>query len=96
MRMASVLVRFGQDADSTNEGGVKMPELQDEGTIQLLREKESDLHANAVQRLARELGLPVDVVQRTYGEVLEKLKEEAKIRTFLPIFVSRHVKEHFR
>jgi uncharacterized protein (DUF2126 family) len=67
-----------------------------EGIIQPLREKESDLHANAVQRLARELGLPVDVVQRTYGEVLEKLKEEARIRAFLPIFVSRHVKEHFR
>ncbi len=61
------------------------------------REKESDLHTNVVQRLARELGLPVDVVQRTYDEVvLEKLKKEAKIRVFPPLFVSRHVKEHFR
>ena len=68
----------------------------DERISQPPREKETDLHANAVQRLARELGLPIDVVQRTYEEVLEKMKEEARIRTFLPIFASRHVKEHFR
>lgn len=73
-----------------------MSDYREEGMNQQLRAKEPDLHANVVQRLARELGLPVDVVQRTYEEVLEKLKDEARIKSFLPIFVSRHVKEHFR
>jgi len=73
-----------------------MSDHREEGMNQQLRGKESDLHANAVQRLARELGLPVDVVQCTYEKILEKLKDEARIRSFLPTFVSRHVKEHFQ
>jgi uncharacterized protein (DUF2126 family) len=73
-----------------------MSDHRDEGKIQPLSGKESELHADAIQRLARELGLPVDVVQRTYDEVLVKLKEEARIRAFLPIFASRHVREQLR
>jgi uncharacterized protein (DUF2126 family) len=66
-----------------------------EGMIQTRRGKESDLNA-AVQKLAQELGLPAEVVQRTYKEVLEQMKKEARIRAFLPIFVSRHVREQLR
>jgi hypothetical protein len=73
-----------------------MLDHENEHRIQPLRGKEPDLNANAVQRLAQELGLPVDAVQQTYEEVLEKMKKEATIRTFLPIFVSRHVREQLR
>jgi hypothetical protein len=73
-----------------------MSDHQVEGMIEPLRGKESDLNAAAVQRLAQELGLPVDAVQRTYEEVLEKMKKEATIRTFLPIFASRQVREQLR
>jgi hypothetical protein len=67
-----------------------------EGMIQTLRGKESDLDAAAVQKLAQELSLPAEVVQRTYEEVLEQMKKEARIRAFLPIFVSRHVRDQLR
>jgi DNA-binding transcriptional regulator YhcF (GntR family) len=67
-----------------------------EGMIQTLRGKESDLNAVTVQKLAQELSLPAEVVQRTYEEVLEQMKIEARIRAFLPIFVSRRVREQLR
>jgi isopentenyldiphosphate isomerase len=60
------------------------------------RKSGDDLNAAAVQKLAQELGLPAEVVQRTYEEVLEQMKKEATIRTFLPILVSRHVREQLR
>ena len=73
-----------------------MLDHENERRIEPLRVKESDLNTAAVQRLAQEFGLPVDAVQQTYEEVLEKMKKEATIRTFLPIFVSRHVREQLR
>jgi histone H3/H4 len=73
-----------------------MLDRENERRIQLLRGKELNLNTAAVQRLAREFGLPFDVVQRTYEEVLVKIQEEARIRAFLPIFVSRHVREQLR
>jgi hypothetical protein len=40
-----------------------MLDHENERRIEPLRGKESDLNAAAVQRLAQELGLPVDAVQ---------------------------------
>ena len=58
--------------------------------------QESEIHARAIERLAQELDLPLSDVQRSYNEVLNTLKREATIKTFLPVLVSRSVKERLR
>ncbi len=59
-------------------------------------EKERDLHARAIQRLARELDFPAEEIARSYTEILEVLKKDSKVRAFLPILVSRFVKERLQ
>jgi Protein of unknown function (DUF3562) len=59
-------------------------------------EKEFDQHSRAIQKLAQELQLPTDEVRQYYMAVLDILKKEAKIRAFLPVLVSRSVKERLR
>jgi len=58
--------------------------------------QEHELHERAIERLARELNLPVPDVQRSYHEVLNDLKKDATIKTFLPLLVSKNVKERLR
>jgi len=59
-------------------------------------EKEVDQHSRAIQKLAQELQLPTDEIRQYYMTVLDVLKKEAKIRAFLPVLVSRSVKERLR
>ena len=59
-------------------------------------EQESDQHARAIQKLANELQLPADEVKRCYTAILEGMKETAKVKAFLPVLVSRSVKERLR
>ena len=59
-------------------------------------EKEYGQHERAIQKLVQELGVPVEEVNRSYHEILELLKKEAKVRAFLPVIVSRLVKERLR
>jgi len=59
-------------------------------------EKEYGQHERAIQKLVQELGVPVEEVNRSYHEILELLKKEAKVRVFLPVIVSRLVKERLR
>jgi uncharacterized protein (DUF2126 family) len=59
-------------------------------------EKEHGQHARAIQKLAQELGIPVEEVNRSYHDILEALRKEAKVRVFLPIIVSRMVKERLQ
>ena len=58
--------------------------------------QEHELHARNIERLAQELNLPAPDVQRSYNEVLNDLKRDATIKTFLPVLVSRNVKERLR
>jgi uncharacterized protein (DUF2126 family) len=58
--------------------------------------KDQDQHARAIQKLAQELGVPVEEVNRSYRETLDKLKKDAKVKAFLPVLVSRSVKERLR
>lgn len=58
--------------------------------------KEQDQHARAIQKLAQELGVPVEKVNRSYRETLDKLTKDAKVKAFLPVLVSRSVKERLR
>jgi Protein of unknown function (DUF3562) len=54
---------------------------------------ENDQHVRAIDRLVHELGMPAEVVNRSYREVMEELEKNIKVKTFLPILVSRSVKE---
>jgi len=54
---------------------------------------DNDQHVRAIDRLVHELGMPAEVVNRSYREVLEELKKKVKVKTFLPILVSKGVKE---
>lgn len=54
---------------------------------------DNDQHVRAIDRLVYELGMPAEVVNRSYREVLEELKKDIKVKAFLPILVSRGVKE---
>jgi hypothetical protein len=59
-------------------------------------EKEYGQHARAIQKLVQELGVPVEEVNRLYREILDVLKKDAKVRAFLPILVSRIVKDRLQ
>jgi hypothetical protein len=56
-------------------------------------EKEEKLHLNAIRSIARETGFPEADVGLAYGRALEKLKEHAKIKDFLPVLVKKEVKD---
>lgn len=56
-------------------------------------ETEEKLHRNAIQALVRETKMPEDIVCSLYESVFERLKSHAKIKDFLPIFISREVKD---
>jgi len=62
----------------------------------LVNEKEYGQHARAIQKLVQELGVPDEEVTRSYREILEVLIKDAKVRAFLPIIVSRIVKERLK
>ena len=70
------------------------PEWSTAGPLTDLQEHE--LHERNIERLATELNLPVPEVQRSYNEVLNDLKRDATIKTYLPVLVSRNVKERLR
>lgn len=56
-------------------------------------EVEEKLHRNAIQALVRETGMPAEAVSSLYESVFARLKHYAKIKEFLPILVSREVKD---
>ncbi len=59
-------------------------------------EKEHEQHIRAIERLVQELRVPADEIQRSYMEILADFKKEAKVRSFLPVLVSRSVKERLQ
>lgn len=54
---------------------------------------DNDLHVRAIDRLVHELGGPAEEVNRLYREHLEEMKQYITVRAFLPVLVSRAVKE---
>jgi len=54
---------------------------------------DNDQHVRAIDKLVYELEMPAEVVNRSYREVLEELKKDIKVKAFLPLLVSRSVKE---
>ena len=56
-------------------------------------DKDNDLHIRAIDRLVHELGISAEEVNRTYRELLEELGKDSTVKSFLPILVSKCVKE---
>jgi hypothetical protein len=56
-------------------------------------DKDNDLHARAIDRLVHELGIPAEEVNRMYRELLEEMGKDSTVKPFLPILVSKRVKE---
>lgn len=61
----------------------------------LSKEKEKNRHIDAIHKLAQELGVPVEDAKRSYEEALELFKYAA-IKDYVPIFVSRCVRERLK
>jgi hypothetical protein len=55
-------------------------------------EQECCLHIRAIDKLARELGVPAEVVNQSYQETLADLRKDVNVSVFLPVMVSRCVK----
>ncbi len=62
-------------------------------TLLYKNEMEGKLHLNAIQSLVRETGMPAEAVSSLYESVLARLKHHARIKEYLPILVSREVKD---
>ena len=56
-------------------------------------ETEEQQHSSAIDMLARDLGIAEDSIRPFYENELRTLQEQAEIRTFLSILVSRRVKK---
>jgi len=54
--------------------------------------RERPKHASCIARLALETRRPVEEIAPLYGEVLRYMNGQARIRDYLPILVSRNVK----
>jgi len=70
-------------------------EVRPESSRQLF-DNDNDQHVRAIDKLVRELGVPAEEVSRSYREILEELRKNARVKAFLPVLVSRGVKERLR
>jgi hypothetical protein len=56
-------------------------------------EEQRKQHLRALQILIKEVGRPGEEITRLYYLVLQEYEKEAKVKTFLPILISKRVKE---
>jgi hypothetical protein len=56
-------------------------------------ETEQKQHFSAIQKLVRDVSSSEEEIRHLYEDALKEFKGGAKIRTFLPILVSKKVKE---
>jgi hypothetical protein len=56
-------------------------------------EEHQQQHLRAIQALIREVRRPEEEITRLYTLVLQEYEKEAKVKTFLPILISKRVKE---
>ena len=69
-----------------------MAELYGKNNAPAMDEQECCPHIRAIDKLARELGVPAEVVNQSYQETLADLRKDIKMSAFLPVLVSRCVK----
>jgi hypothetical protein len=53
-------------------------------------------HRRHIERIAAELDRPVGEVAPLYEDILARLEVEARIKDYLPIFVSKKLKQFFK
>jgi len=53
-------------------------------------------HLHVIEQLANELGRPEAELKSLYEEILTDMQEEARIRDYLPILVSKRIKSMFK
>ena len=73
-----------------------MAECNVNSTDQQMDETEKGQHVRAIDKLVHELKLPAEVVNQSYREILSDLQKDARVKTFLPVLVSRCVKERLQ
>lgn len=56
-------------------------------------EEQKNQHLRAIQILVKEIEKPGDEISRLYHLVLEEYEKEAKVKIFLPILISKRVRE---
>jgi hypothetical protein len=49
-----------------------------------------------IENLARETDMPVELVQEIYRSERARLERTARIKTFVPVLIHRHVKDLLR
>jgi hypothetical protein len=49
-----------------------------------------------IESLARETDMPVELVQEIYASERAKLEQTARIKTYVPVLIHRHVKALLR
>ena len=49
-----------------------------------------------IENLARETDMPVELVQEIYTSERARLERTARIKTFVPVLIHRHVKDLLR
>jgi hypothetical protein len=62
-------------------------------TNRQMDERELGRHVRAIDKLVHELNLPADVVNQSYREILADLQKNANVKAFLPMLVSRSLKD---
>ena len=70
--------------------------MQNQTTADISRnmyDKDNEPHVRAIDSLVHELGISAEEVNKSYREVLAELNKDIKVKTFLPILVSRVVKQ---
>lgn len=56
-------------------------------------QKEGNLHLNDIRSIAKKTGFTEEDVGFVYETILEKLKEHAKIKDYLPVLAIKEVKD---
>jgi len=57
---------------------------------------EMQKHVNAILSLSTQMEMPVDMVSSLYSESLENYYSKASIKDFLPVLISRQVRQRLR
>ena len=61
-------------------------------TIQYATEEEQRLHSNIIYSLADQYKLDEEMIRDIYEHKLESLMDGARVKTYLPVLVTRYVK----
>jgi hypothetical protein len=84
--MEGIRVKLAREESGIDGGDVSDLALYED-------EAEQKRHFMAIQRLVKDMRFPEMEIRHLYEDVLKEFKNEARTKTFLPILVSRKVKE---